>query len=267
MQSRSISQTDERGYSVEGLLSGQTALVTGAGRGIGASIAEHLARRDVHVILSARNADAITALAESLTGQGFKATAVPADLGEESSVDRLMDSVAAMGTLDIVVNNAGVLPKARRVEKITRQEWAAVMDVNLTAPWVIASRAKEMMGQSGGVIVNVASTAAFFPSVGLSHYNVSKAALVMLTKVCALEWAADGIRVVGIAPGKVNTDMVRPILDWTSAQGLHVNPMKRIAEPAEIAELVCYLVSAAARYVTGVIVPIDGGELMTYGRG
>lgn len=252
----------------DSLLSGQTALVTGAGRGIGASIAEQLARRDAHVILSARNVNAIGGLAATLTAQGYNATALPADLADEDSVSGLMDSIAAMGKLDIVVNNAGVLPKARRVEKITRQEWTAVMDVNLNAPWVIASRAKELMGRSGGgVIVNIASTAAFFPSVGLSHYNVSKAALVMLTKVCALEWAAEGIRVVGVAPGKVNTDMVQPILDWTSERGLQVNPIRRIAEPVEIAELVCYLVSAAARYVTGVIVPIDGGELLTYGRG
>lgn len=255
------------GILVSGPLSGQTALVTGAGRGIGASIVRHLAERGAHVILTARSAEVIGSLAAELNAEGLAATALPADLADEDSVDGLMDAIAAMGTLDIVVNNAGVLPRARRVERITRQEWTAVMDVNLTAPWVIACRAKDLMGSTGGVVVNIASTAAFFPSVGLSHYNVSKAALVMLTKVCALEWAAQGVRVVGIAPGKVNTDMVQPILDWTSDQGLQVNPLARIAEPAEIAELVCYLVSDSARYVTGVIVPIDGGELLTYGRG
>lgn len=252
----------------ERCLTGKTALVTGAGRGIGAAIAEQLSEQGAHVILVARSESVIRERALALTDRGLPATAIAADIGDEEAIRALMDSAARVsGTLDIVVNNAGVLPKARRTEKVTRQEWDSVMAVNLTAPWSISCRAKELMvAAGGGVIVNVASTAAFFPSAGLATYNVSKAALTMLTRVCALEWASEGIRVVGVAPGKVDTDMVKPILDWTSNQGLQVNPLNRVADPDEIADLVTYLVSPAARYVTGVMIPIDGGELLTYGR-
>ncbi|WP_036457877.1 SDR family NAD(P)-dependent oxidoreductase [Mycobacterium intracellulare] len=211
---------DERG------LAGKCALVTGAGRGIGAAIAERLAEQGAHVIMAARSEDALRERTRALTDRGLLATAVAADVGSGQSVSELMDAAARVsGTLDIVINNAGVLPKARRTEKVTRAEWDAVMSVNLTAPWNISCRAKELMAAAnGGVIVNVASTAAYFPSAGLAAYNVSKAALIMLTRVCALEWAAEGIRVVGVAPGKVDTDMVKPILDWTSGKGLQVNP-------------------------------------------
>ncbi|MGC2377638.1 MAG: SDR family NAD(P)-dependent oxidoreductase [Mycobacterium sp.] len=252
----------------ERCLAGKTALVTGAGRGIGAAIAEQLSGDGAHVILVARSESVIRERALALTDRGLLATAIAADIGDEEAIRALMDSAARVsGTLDIVVNNAGVLPKARRTEKVTRDEWDSVMAVNLTAPWSISCRAKELMAATGGgVIVNVASTAAFFPSAGLAAYNVGKAALVMLTRVCALEWASEGIRVVGVAPGKVDTDMVTPILDWTSNQGLQVNPLNRVAGPDEIADLVTYLVSPAARYVTGVTIPIDGGELLTYGR-
>lgn len=249
-------------------LAGKTALVTGAGRGIGASIAERLSKHGAHVILAARSEAAINERAQALRERGLLATAVAADVGSEESIGALMDRAADVsGALDVVVNNAGVLPKARRTEKVARDEWDSVISVNLTAPWSISCRAKALMAVAGGgVIVNVASTAAYFPSAGLAAYNVSKAALVMLTRVCALEWAPDGIRVVGVAPGKVDTDMVKPILDWTSVKGFEVNPLNRVAEPSEIADLVTYLVSPAARYVTGVIIPIDGGELLTYGR-
>jgi 3-oxoacyl-[acyl-carrier protein] reductase len=116
------------------------------------------------------------------------------------------------------------------------------------------------------MILNVASTAAFFPSAGLTPYNVSKAGLVMLTKVCALEWAKYGIRVLGVAPGKVDTEMVAPILEWTANNNAEINPLRRLGTPHEIAELIAYLVTDDAKYMTGVIVPIDGGELLTYGR-
>jgi 3-oxoacyl-[acyl-carrier protein] reductase len=242
--------------------------VTGASRGIGASTAERLARLGAHVVLAARSKDAITERAEFLTTAGLRATALAADLSEATSVDDLMASVGALGGgLDILVNNAGILPKARRMETLSRAEWNSVLDINLNVPWYLSCRAKELMApRGGGVIINITSTAAYFPSAGLASYNVSKAALIMLTRVCALEWAKDDIRVVGVAPGKVNTEMVRPILEWTASKNLDVNPLRRIGEADEVAELIGFLVSDAAKYMTGVVVPIDGGELLTYGR-
>src|SRR3984957_2313269 len=139
-----------------------------------------------------------------------------------------------------------------------------VIGLNLSAPWYLACRAKELM-TDGGVVVNSASTASYYPSRGLVAYNVSKAALVMLTRVLALEWARDGVRVVGVAPGKVDTDLVQPILRWSEKTERPLNPMRRIGQDDEVADLVVFLASPQAGFITGVTVPIDGGELLTAG--
>jgi NAD(P)-dependent dehydrogenase (short-subunit alcohol dehydrogenase family) len=169
-----------------------------------------------------------------------------------------------VGGLDILVNNAGALPEAKPAGDVSWAEWDTTLSLNLSAPWYLACRARELM-TSGGVIVNNASTASYYPSRGLVAYNVSKSALIMLTRVLALEWARDGIRVVGVAPGKVDTDLVQPILRWSEKRSLPLNPMRRIGGDGEVADLVAFLVSDEARYITGVTVPIDGGELLTAG--
>jgi NAD(P)-dependent dehydrogenase (short-subunit alcohol dehydrogenase family) len=115
------------------------------------------------------------------------------------------------------------------------------------------------------VVVNNASSAAYFPSRGLVAYNVSKSALIMLTRVLALEWAREGVRVVGVAPGKIDTELVAPIVAWTEKHEMPLNPMRRIGADTEVADLVAFLVSDQASFVTGVTVPIDGGELLTAG--
>ncbi|KXF55776.1 hypothetical protein AXA44_36700 [Rhodococcus sp. SC4] len=249
-------------------LNGRRALVTGASRGIGAAIARTLAQRGAEVFLVARDKEKLANLADELSGFGAPVQVFAADLSDEHSVEQLISAVRDTGDrLDILVNNAGVLPKARRMEKLSRSEWNSILDLNLTSPWFLACRAKEMMAPTGGgVIVNMASTAAFFPSAGLAPYNVSKAGLAMLTKVCALEWARDNVRVLGVAPGKVDTGMVAPILEWSEANNVEINPLRRIGDPTEIAKLVAYLVSDDASYMTGTVVPIDGGELLTFGR-
>jgi NAD(P)-dependent dehydrogenase (short-subunit alcohol dehydrogenase family) len=249
-------------------LQGRWALLTGASRGIGASIALALGSRGAHLLLVARDRAGLDKTAADATALGARVHVLCADLSDAGSVEQLVTEIQqTTDRLDILVNNAGILPEARRLEKTSRDEWTRVLELNLTAPWYLACRAKEMMASGGGgVIVNIASTAAFFPSAGLGAYNVSKAGLIMLTKVCALEWAKDNVRVLGLAPGKVATDMVTPIVEWTQSQGLELNPLGRIGEPAEIADLVAYLVSDGAAYMTGITVVIDGGELLTSGR-
>ena len=246
-------------------LTGRRALVTGASRGIGAAIARRLAERGADVILAARSADAIGALAADLSGLGGRALAIAADLSDRESLAALMAEVEERADgLDIMVNNAGVLPEAKPADDVSWAEWDATLGVNLAAPWYLACRAKQLM-TSGGVIVNNASTASYYPSRGLVAYNVSKSALVMLTRALALEWARDGIRVVGVAPGKVDTDLVQPILRWSEKRRLPLNPMRRIGGADEVADLVAFLVSDEAGYITGVTVPIDGGELLAAG--
>ena len=240
----------------------RVALVTGGSRGIGLAVARRLGRDGYHVALTARTAADLERAVDGIRADGGAATGIVCDVGDRSSLAALVAQVASrFGRLDVLVNNAGVLPEARRAEAVPYPEWDAVLEVNLTAPWYLASRARELM-RAGGVIVNVASSASFYPSRGLVAYNVSKAGLVMLTRVLALEWARHGIRVVGVAPGKVETDLLAPIKVWTERQQVPMNPQNRIAQPAEVADLVGYLVSPAAAYMTGVVVPVDGGELL-----
>ena len=241
-------------------LAGKVALVTGASRGIGAATARKLHALGAKVVLAARGREALNALVSELSPEGDSATAVTTDLGVASDLDGLVTAVQDQwGRLDILVNNAGVLPQASRTEKISRAEWDALLTVNLTAPWYLSCRARELM-TDGGVIVNISSTAAHYPSIGLSAYNVSKAGMSMMSRVCALEWARDGIRVVTVVPGKVNTDMVRPILDYIEAHNERPNPLNRVGEPDEVAECIAYLAGPRARYITGAHLQVDGGQ-------
>jgi 3-oxoacyl-[acyl-carrier protein] reductase len=249
-----------------GRLDGRRALVTGASRGIGAAIARRFAELGADVALTARSSEAIGALAAELGDTGVRALAIPADLTDRDSLRVLTERVGEeFGGLDILVNNAGLLPPAVRSEAVGWAEWDGVIGLNLSAPWYLACRAKELMGDGGGVVVNNASTASYYPSRGLVAYNVSKAALVMLTRVLALEWARDRVRVVGVAPGKIDTELVQPILRWTEKTQRPLNPMGRIGQDREVADLVAFLASGRAGYITGVTVPIDGGELLTAG--
>ena len=254
--------------SVEPALAGRVAAVTGASRGIGAATALRLAADGAAVVLAARSVESLREVAEEIEGAGGLAAVVPTDVTEPGDLDALVErTVARFGRLDVLVNNAGVLPDAARSERVTLEEWRRTLDLNVTGPWYLACRAKEAMAGSdgGGVVINVTSTASLYPSVGFSAYNASKAALTMLTKTLALEWARDGIRVLGVAPGKVDTALVQPIVSYSERNQLPLNPLGRIGRPEEVADLVAYLVSDRASYMTGSIVTIDGGEVVASG--
>jgi 3-oxoacyl-[acyl-carrier protein] reductase len=244
------------------------AVVTGASRGIGAATAARLAADGFGVVLAARSVDDLETGAKQIEADGGSALAVPTDVTDLGALDDLVAAtLERFGRLDVLVNNAGVLPAAARSDRISAEDWRQTIDLNLTGPWYLACRAKEAMdsGGAGGVVINVTSTAAFFPSVGLSSYNASKAGLTMLTRTLALDWARDNVRVVGVAPGKVETALVQPILEWTTKRELPLNPLGRIGQPTEVADLIAFLVSDRAAYITGTVITVDGGEVAASG--
>lgn len=240
---------------------GKISIVTGASRGIGAATARELAGLGATVVLAARSVDAIGALKDEIISAGGKALAIPTDVTVATEIDRLVSTVGdTFGRIDILVNNAGMLPKARRLEAYSMADWEQVMGTNLSSVWWLSCRAKALMNR--GVIVNVLSTASSYPSIGLGPYCVSKCGLAMLTRACALEWARDEIRVVGIAPGKVDTELAQPVIQFVKGRGENFNPMDRLGRPEEIAKAISFLVRGDASFITGAILAVDGGELV-----
>ena len=244
-------------------LEGKVALVTGASRGIGAAIARELAAAGAHVALSGREEATLQDTARTLP-KGTHALAVKADVAETSDLDRLVGTVVEeLGGIDILVNNAGLMPPAKQIYKADLDEWQTVMNINLRAPWYLSKLVHpHMKARGGGAIVNVASTSGLHHDIGLGVYGISKAGVVMLTEVCAKEWARDGIRVNAIAPGIVKTQLAGSIIEYMQARNMKPNPMNMLGEPEDIARLVRFLVSDDSRYMTGSIIRIDGGELL-----
>ncbi|HEX6349004.1 MAG TPA: SDR family oxidoreductase [Candidatus Dormibacteraeota bacterium] len=242
-------------------LEGKVAVITGASRGIGAAIAAELAGAGARVVLGARSPDALRAVA---TGLGERALAVRTDVTKLDQLDKLAEAaVERFGGIDILVNNAGVSPPARQIYKVTPEEWEETFAVNLRSAWYLSKACHPHIKQrGGGAVVNIASTSGLHHDIGLGVYSISKAALIMLTTVCAKEWARDRIRVNALAPGIVRTELSQPMVAWLDEHGEKPNVMNMVGEPEDVARLVRYLVGDESRYVTGDVIRIDGGELL-----
>ena len=243
-------------------LHGRVALVTGAGSGMGAATARELARRGATVVPLDRDGDAVTALAEEL------ATA-PAIVGDVSDAGFCDDAVAAAvehgGRLDILVNAAGVILRADAAGTADA-DWHRVIDVNVGGVFYLSRAAVRIMkAQRRGAIVNFGSIWGDVGAAGVLAYCASKGAVHQLTRAMALDHADDGIRINAVAPGEVNTPMLasgRPApptaADLQRLADTTI-PLRRLAEPIEIARVVAFLASDAASYMTGAIVTVDAG--------
>lgn len=245
-------------------LTGKVAIVTGASKGIGESIAAGLAEFGAQVVVSSRKLEAVEAVAGRLRERGYEATALAAHMGDMNAARGLVDRTLELyGGVDVVVNNAAANPFFGAVIHAEEALFDKIMHVNVKGPLELAKRVFPVMQErGGGSIINISSVGGLSPEPMLGIYSMSKAALVSLTKVLAAEWGPAGIRVNVICPGLVQTKFSSAL--WQSDEILnqflsHV-PLGRIAQPEEIAPLAVFLASNAATYCTGGVYVVDGGH-------
>jgi len=245
---------------------GQIALVTGAGRGIGRAIAITLADQGAVLMVNSLHEANAEAVAAEIRSKGSCAQAYAADVSDEIRVQALVEAtVRAFGTVHILVNNAGILSTTQPLESISGNEWDHIMAVNARSvffctKWVLPL----MKAQRRGKVVNIASIAARSTAIlGGVHYTASKAAVLGLTRQTAREVAAYNINVNAVAPSNTDTDMVRAVMTAQQIEQLQAQvPLRRRGTPQDVANLVAFLVSEEASYITGATVDINGGYLI-----
>jgi len=251
-------------------LHGRVAVVTGGASGIGAATVRRLAEAGASVVIADRERIGGEAVAQQLTEQtGSKVVACLADVADSATLAAAADlAVSLFGRLDIWVNNAGIYPTTGPAIEVTDEFIDRMMMINVRGTFAGSREAAKRM-TSGGVIVNLASTAGFRPANGISAYVTSKHAVVGLTKNLALELAPLDIRVVGVAPGVIDTPGVQAQLAPLKAAGLDIGarmnrtPLGRAGQPDDVARMITVLASDLAAWVTGVVVPVDAGSLVS----
>jgi len=241
---------------------GRVALVTGAFRGFGFATAQRLAARGASVAVNVRDPERAEATARLLGHHGF---AVPGDLGNADDLNTIVTrTLDRFGRLDILVNNAAVA-LSTRFEKITEEEWRRTFEINVTAVFLLIRAAvPAMREQKYGRIVNLSSTAGKTVStLGGAHYTASKAALLGLTRAAAKELGPYGITVNAICPGLFDTELTRENATPEQLEAIAKTfPIRRLGDAVEVADLICFLASEAAGYITGASLDINGGDLM-----
>ena len=244
-------------------LQSKVALITGASRGIGRAIALRLARAGARVVVSSRKLEGVQSVADEIRVAGGEVLAVQAHVGKMDDVAALVSqTLDVFDRVDIAVNNAGTNPHFGPVLTADEGLWAKTLDTNAVGIFRVCKAVAPIMEkQGGGKIINVASIAGLRPSPGMGVYSVSKAAIIMLTQVLAMELGHANIQVNAIAPGVIKTRMSEVL--WQTPQIaepiLNRTPLGRFGEPEDVAGLALYLASSASDYVTGGVFVVDGG--------
>lgn len=251
------------------LLKGRIAVVTGGGTGIGKAVAQALARHGADVALAARELPRLEAAADELRRMGRRALAVACDISDDRSVRALFQRVdAELGPVSLLVNNAAA-NFIRPSESLTPVRWRKVIDIVLNGTFNCSLEAgKRMLERGEGSIVNMVASYAWLGAPGLAPSASAKAGVVALTRSLGAEWASRGVRVNAVCPGLIDTPQSRERLwpeEWIREAMLATVPMGRFGEEADAANLVLYLASPLARYVTGAVFVADGGQCLGEG--
>jgi NAD(P)-dependent dehydrogenase (short-subunit alcohol dehydrogenase family) len=248
------------------LLDGRVAVVTGSGQGIGRGYAFGLARAGARIVVAEVNEDTGAAVAKELEADGHEAMFVATDVSSETSTaDMAAAATDRFGGVDILVNNAAIFQGLpfESIEEMPLERWNRVLAVNLTGIW-LTTRAllPAIRARGGGAVVNQTSTAAYLCNPNRLHYNVSKAAVIPMTKAMARELAADNIRVNAIAPGPVGTEALAGVPEALLEKIKEAMCVKRIGEPDDLVGALLFLVSDMSAWMSGQVLVVDGGSTM-----
>ena len=248
-------------------LEGKVAVITGSSKGIGEAIARSFAENGATVVISSRKQEACDKVVEAFKADGLKAIAIACHVGNTDDRKALIEkTIAELGGVDVLVNNAGTNPVLGPVEEVSEAVFDQIMNVNVKAPWDLSNQClPSMKKRGGGSIINISSVEGELPEEGLGIYSTSKAAVTMLTKSQAKEWGKHGIRVNAICPGLIKTKFSAAL--WTNEQIMkqieEASPMGRMGEPDEVAGIALLLASGAGSFLTGSIIVADGGFLLS----
>jgi NAD(P)-dependent dehydrogenase (short-subunit alcohol dehydrogenase family) len=244
-------------------LRGKVVLITGSTRGIGKEFGLGFAKEGADVIINGRNLEKAKSVSKEIEGLGVRSMAIGADVSQSNDVARMVEeAIRTFGEIDVLVNNAGVNPFILEAEKIKEEGWDQVLDVNLKGVFLCCQAVgRKMIQQGGGKIINISSAAGLLGEQGFLPYCVSKAGVMVLTRILAYEWSRYRIIVNAIAPGFVAGGMNTPILNKeVLVSGLTQKvPLKRLGTPEEIVKIALFLASDDSNYINGTTIVADGG--------
>ncbi len=246
-------------------LSEKVAIITGASKGIGKSMAMTLAENGAKVVISSRNQEAVDEVVKEIVDKGYSASSKACHVGKSEELNSLVNyTIEQYGRIDVLINNAATNPVFGAINQANEKSFDKIMNVNVKACMLLANLCHPHLRKNGGSIINISSVEGIKPSFGLAMYSMSKAALIMLTKNQAKEWGADNIRCNAICPGLIKTKFSAAI--WKNPDFLQqyetMLPLGRMAQPEELNGLALYLASDASSYCTGSVFTVDGGHLI-----
>jgi NAD(P)-dependent dehydrogenase (short-subunit alcohol dehydrogenase family) len=246
-----------------GLLADKVAIITGASRGIGAATARVFAQAGATIVLAARDAQALEAVAHDLRDLGARALAVPTDVGDPAAFERLVgQTIEAYGRLDAAFNNAGEGHRPTPLADLALEDFDRAVRVNLRGIFIAMKyEIPAMLASGGGAIVNMSSTAGLSGTPGIAGYVASKHGNIGLTKVAALDYAQRNIRINAVAPGTIFTHRLVAVGEEARTYMAQRTPMGRLGQPEEVGAAVAWLCSDDASFVTGATITVDGGRL------